>query len=200
MKLWLLRHARPLVDSGICYGALDVAADALATEQAAREAARVLPQGLSVWFSPLQRCEQLAHILQGLRPDLHMQSDSRLREMDFGCWEGVAWASIPKQALDDWVVDFGSHRFGGAESTNAVLARVVQAGVAFSKRVGPGGQGLWITHAGVVRSVQLWCQGVRQVQHAAQWPIQGLPYGGLLALELPPADEGVASGGGVRPG
>ena len=31
MKLWLVRHAQPLVDAGVCYGRLDVAADPAAT-------------------------------------------------------------------------------------------------------------------------------------------------------------------------
>jgi alpha-ribazole phosphatase len=56
MKLWLLRHAQPLVDSGVCYGALDVAADEAATHVAAQGAAQALPPDLLVWHSPLQRC------------------------------------------------------------------------------------------------------------------------------------------------
>jgi alpha-ribazole phosphatase len=35
--LWLLRHAHPLVDAGVCYGRLDVAADAARTVQAAQD-------------------------------------------------------------------------------------------------------------------------------------------------------------------
>ena len=28
MKLWLARHAAPLIEAGICYGSLDIEADA----------------------------------------------------------------------------------------------------------------------------------------------------------------------------
>ena len=69
MKLWLVRHAQPLVNAGICYGRLDMAADVAATAECARQLAELLPAGIPVRTSPLQRCEHLAHALQALRPD-----------------------------------------------------------------------------------------------------------------------------------
>jgi hypothetical protein len=45
MRLWLVRHAAPLVEAGTCYGALDVPADAQATQQAAQALAQALPPG-----------------------------------------------------------------------------------------------------------------------------------------------------------
>lgn len=186
MKLWLLRHARPLVDSGVCYGALDVSAEEVATQQAALQVAQELPAGLTVWHSPLQRCERLAQCLQGLRPDLMPTMEPRLREMDFGCWEGVPWADIPRAALDAWTSDFGGHAFGGVESTRMVMARVAQALAEFRSTLDRVGQtqGLWITHAGVVRCVRLLAAGVQQVQDASQWPTEGPAPGALTALSL----------------
>lgn len=187
MKLWLLRHARPLVDSGICYGALDVAADEAATQEAARRAAAELPAGLMVWYSPLQRCERLAHVLQGLRPDLAMKPEPWLQEMDFGRWEGVPWNQIPAAAMDAWMADFGGHRFGGRESANEVLCRVEQALAAYCAWAvdrEEGVCGAWITHAGVFRSVHLLLAGVRTLQRAEQWPSTVLPYGALDQVEV----------------
>jgi len=43
VSLWLVRHAQPLIESGVCYGALDVAADETATTQAAQALARHYP-------------------------------------------------------------------------------------------------------------------------------------------------------------
>ena len=123
MNLWLVRHAQPLVAQGICYGALDVPADAQATQQAAEALALELPLHVAVTVSPLQRCVQLAQALQSLRSDLTFTHDARLQEMNFGVWEGVAWDRIPRTALDDWTTNFGEHRFGGAESANQVLQR-----------------------------------------------------------------------------
>ncbi|MDB5793597.1 MAG: Phosphoglycerate mutase, partial [Massilia sp.] len=77
MKLWLVRHAQLLIGSGICYGRLDLPADAGATAECARQLAALLPAGLRVIASPLQRCEQLAHALSAQRPDLAYKTDAR---------------------------------------------------------------------------------------------------------------------------
>jgi len=188
MKLWLLRHARPLVESGVCYGALDVAADATATMAAAQQAAAELPPGLTVWYSPLQRCERLAQVLRGLRADLTYQVEPRLREMDFGTWEGLRWDAVPRPEMDAWVGDFSHYRVGGAEVTQAVLARTAQAVADFRLTLRASGhsQGVWITHAGVIRCVALLAQGVQRIDRADQWPHEVITFGGLQAVELPP--------------
>ena len=59
-RLWLVRHAAPLVPPGTCYGAWDVPADAQATRAAAERLATALPPGgraVCVAYSTLQRCE-----------------------------------------------------------------------------------------------------------------------------------------------
>jgi alpha-ribazole phosphatase len=176
MTLWLARHARPLIPSGTCYGALDIAADPALTLAAAQALARELPLRLGVQVSPLQRCQQLAEALQGLRPDLGFATDARLREMDFGSWEGIAWADIPRAAVDAWTADFATHRFGGNESANDVLARVA----AVWDELKPGTDTLWIAHSGVAQAVALLQAGVRQVAQAKDWPVSNLSYGAWL--------------------
>ncbi len=153
MALWIVRHATPLIASGLCYGALDVAADAQHTLQAARALVQALPVQCKVWVSPLQRCMQLANALSDIRPELKPQTDTRLREMDFGTWEGVSWDAIPLPAMQAWTDDFGAHRFGGVESANEVLARVADLWDAVRQQ--PDEDQVWITHAGVARAVQL---------------------------------------------
>jgi len=182
MTLWLVRHARPLVEPGICYGALDVAADDEANRAAAQVLASELPKGLIVCVSPAQRCQQLALALHLQRPDVQLQTDVRLREMDFGIWEGVAWSQIPKDALDAWTSAFGSHRFGGCESANEVLARTAlawdeahPAGLAHPHRA-------WITHAGVIRAAHLLSNNMRSVSSADQWPVDAPAFGQWTTL------------------
>ena len=175
MKLWIVRHAKPLIESGVCYGALDVAADAQHTLQAAHALAQALPRYCKVSVSPLLRCMQLANALSNLRPDLKPQTDTRLREMDFGTWEGVAWEAIPVAAIQDWTDDFGEHRFGGVESANQVLARV--AALWDTALQHPDDHQVWIAHAGVARSVRLLSQGFRSVSSASQWPNDAPSYG-----------------------
>jgi len=105
MSLWAVRHAQPLVAPGICYGVLDMPADAQATRATAEKLAAMLPASCSVRSSTLQRCEQLAQALSVLRPDLMLKLDPRLREMDFGSWEGQRWDATCHRRFDadTWV-------------------------------------------------------------------------------------------------
>jgi alpha-ribazole phosphatase len=180
-KLWLVRHAQPLVAQGVCYGATDVAAHAQATWEAAQALSKQLPRGITVLSSPLQRCSQLAGTLLELRPDLPFSHDARLVEFDFGLWEGQRWDEIPQPAWDDWTADFGNHRFGGKDSVNAILARV---GAAWDAWRATGQDAVWITHAGVVRAVTLLADGRRTVDKASDWPSKPLPFGEWRVLEV----------------
>lgn len=181
MKLWLARHAQPRIASGVCYGVTDVAADELGTQYAAEALARELPVGIAVISSPLQRCEQLAQRLQALRSDLSFSTDARLREMNFGCWEGHRWADIPKSEYDAWTSCFGSYRFGGHENVSEFMRRVAQA---WDEVHAVGLDALWITHAGVIRSASLLAQGVRQIEHANQWPSDSPDFGRWRVLQF----------------
>ena len=181
MKLWLVRHAQPLIDAGICYGRLDMAAHASATAECANELAALLPAGIRVISSPLQRCEQLAHALYAQKPDLSYKTDTRLQEMDFGQWEGRAWQAIGQAELEAWTTDFANYRVGhDGESVAAFMRRV---GSAFDALQG-GGDTLWITHAGVIRAVELLTQGIRHIERAGQWPLDAPKYGQWRLLNL----------------
>ncbi len=193
-RLWLVRHARPLVEPGICYGALDVPADAAATRMAAEQLAAALPRGAQLLHSPLKRCEQLAVDLLALRPDLASKPDSRLREMDFGHWEGQSWDAIGKARVDTWTADFCRHAPGGGESLAQMLERVQSAlascgavpGVITdagkqmeNTAVGAASDIVWITHAGVARCVA-WLQA--HDPHGAEptaerWPVAAPAWG-----------------------
>lgn len=182
MKLWLVRHAQPLLASGICYGRLDVAADAVGTAQCAQALAALLPPGTRVVGSPLQRCEQLTQSLLALRPDLACKTEPRLQEMDFGQWEGRAWQAIAPAELAAWTDDFAGYAAGhSGECVRGFMARVAA--------VFDGLQGaadtLWITHAGVIRAVDLLARGLRCPQQAGQWPLDAPNYGQWRTLALP---------------
>jgi alpha-ribazole phosphatase len=180
MKLWLVRHAPVLLAPGSCYGALDVPADDAATRASALALAERLPQGLRVSSSPLQRCEQLTQALYGLRPDLTVESDARLREMDFGNWEGRRWDAIAQSEFDAWTADFAGHAVGGhGETVRSVMARVSQA----FDELGAADT-VWITHAGIIRAAQLLARGIREVERADQWPLDATACGQWRTLEL----------------
>jgi alpha-ribazole phosphatase len=177
MQLWLARHATPRIAPGTCYGALDMQAEPAHTLQCARALAATLPAGVQVHHSPQRRCRQLAQALGTLRPDLCARADARLREMDFGSWEGQPWEAIPGQALRTWTDDFWEHRPGGGESVRELLARVGQAWDALQ------GDTLWITHAGVIRATLLVACGRRTVREAADWPREAPGFGGWCVID-----------------
>ncbi len=186
MKLWLVRHAQPLVAPGICYGRLDLAADAAATADCARRLALALPAGIRVSASPLQRCAQLAEALQALRPDLAFHTDARLQEMNFGRWEGRAWRDIAPAELQAWTDDFPDYTVGSTgESVSAFMARVGAAFDALARAAEPPENAtLWITHAGVIRAAELLAQGICHIDHARQWPLTAPNYGQWQTLAL----------------
>ncbi len=179
--LTLVRHAQPLVAPGRCYGALDMPADATATQQTAQALAQQLPSGVQVISSPLQRCELLAQYLEGLRTDLVYKTDARLVEMNFGSFEGQRWDSIDQQAYAAWTADFWQHRFGGLESVADVMARVASA---WDEAVVLDQSQVWITHAGVIRAATLLSQGVRRIEQATDWPQAAPAFGQSVALAL----------------
>ncbi len=184
MKLWLLRHAKVLSATGLCFGASDLPADAEATRAAARAAAATLPRELPVWVSGLRRARQLADELQALRPDLGTpRCDVRLNEMDFGQWEGRPWADIPRTEFDAWTADFAHHRVGGGESTQQVLTRVATALDDLQALVGASGEALWVTHAGVVRAAMYVTQRhAMPIPSAVEWPTAVVGHGKLLSI------------------
>jgi len=195
MTLFLVRHALPLIDNGICYGQLDVPADGEATKACALELHNILPQGIAVISSPLQRCELLAPALIGLRPDLTVKKDPKLQEMHFGQWEGRAWANIDPAELAAWTADFAHYQAGGTgESVTQLMARVAAA----FDELDPEKDTLWVTHAGVIRAATLISQGIRQISRADQWPTDAPSYGQWCKLDTKDVSQGDQSGHGVR--
>lgn len=183
MRLWLVRHAVVPSATGLCYGASDLAADVLQTEAVALQLAQALPAITHARCSPLQRCRTLADRLQVLRPDLPIDSDARLAEMNFGRWEGQTWDAIGEPALSAWTADFAGHAPGGGESVAHFMRRIDGALRAFLATC--AGDGLWVTHAGVIKAVQLIACGQRHITRADQWPSASVACGQWTVVDLP---------------
>lgn len=187
-RLWLVRHPRPLVPDGVCYGATDVPVDPDHLQSVLPGLAVQLPQQALWRVSGLQRARALAQALHGLRsgqaPPLE---DPRLNEMHFGTWEMQPWDTIGPSALQAWTDDFHHHRCGGGESVALLLARVASLWQDLLNRPGQGDE-VWFTHAGVIRAVQLLQSGHRPgvdgALLATDWPCQSLPFGGITVCAL----------------
>lgn len=117
MELYLIRHPRPVMPEGLCYGQSDLPLAAPATESAKR-LRPLLPAHYRLFSSPLQRA---LHCAQALGTPV---VDIRLMEMDFGRWEGLRFEEIGEAAFADWVktpLDFAPP---GGESPRVMAQRV----------------------------------------------------------------------------
>lgn len=197
-RWWLLRHAAPLVQEGICYGQLDVSADIEGTHHAALNFTRfVLSRHgahggtrLRILASPLQRCLQLARAVQrnllqeGM--DCQLDTDERLMEMDFGEWEGQPWDNVSRKEWNDWMADFAGYEVGRrGESLTQMIARIRAMQLAQN----PPAEGewiVWVTHAGVMKALELLGQGMdaSDITSPRQWPQTSCSYGQWLAAPL----------------
>lgn len=120
-----LRHPRPAVASGVCYGRTDLA---LGPESAADISAALAatPLVVRVIASPARRCRALAEGLAA-RDGVKLTFDPRLWEMDFGAWEGRAWDQIDRAESDPWSADPWMLAPPGGETFAELHARVAVA-------------------------------------------------------------------------
>ena len=122
MKLVLLRHPPAEVRDGLCYGSSDPP-PAPGWERWAEDVRllmRSLPEPVALRSSPLARCREPAAALGA-----EVVIDPRLREMDFGEWEGRAWGEIPRADIERWNADLANVAPPGGERLAAVHARAV---------------------------------------------------------------------------
>jgi alpha-ribazole phosphatase len=179
MRIYLVRHPRPEVPAGHCYGRSDLTANEADVERVlAALANQGLPGAMPVYASPLARSAVLA---QRLSPAPAF--DARLAEMDFGAWEMRNWDDIPRSQIDAWSADLLHYRPGGGESVMDVAARV--AGFDADIRREGHAQALVICHAGTMRlmhSLHLGGTLVDAALRAAQAPHR-IDYGEVMMLE-----------------
>ena len=116
MELHLIRHPRPDIAEGVCYGQSDIGLAESASDVAAR-LRPLLPQSYRLHASPLARARLLAAELGAAA------LDDRLKEMSFGDWEMVPYKDIGP-AIEHWVDDPLGFRAPGGESAHEMSARV----------------------------------------------------------------------------
>ena len=148
MELWLIRHTKPKVDKGICYGQLDLDVDTTFTDEVAQIKDILRSIDISkVYSSPLMRCSKLA---KALFPKREIKYDKRLMELNFGTWEGKDWSNIPLVDIDTWSENFYDKAPPEGESFQALVNRIES----FESEVNAkGNENLAIvTHAGVIRA------------------------------------------------
>lgn len=142
-----LRHPRPEAPPGLCYGRTDLAPGAGAQAEIAGALA-LTPPVARVVASPARRCRDLAEALAA-RDAVELCFDERLRELDFGAWEGRRWWDIPRRESDPWAADPWRLAPPGGESFAALYARVR----AVLAELSPGTA--IVSHAGPIRAARM---------------------------------------------
>ncbi|MDE2306162.1 MAG: histidine phosphatase family protein [Gammaproteobacteria bacterium] len=125
MDVYLIRHPEADLDPQLCHGRLDPPARPGFEARAERIAAQ-LPRGAPVSTAASQRCRALADRLAD-RLGSTLRIDDRLRELDFGRWEGRPWHALPRAETQDWALDFWNHAPPDGEAYSAMHARVAAA-------------------------------------------------------------------------
>ncbi|PVX51880.1 alpha-ribazole phosphatase [Balneicella halophila] len=123
-EIFLIRHPKTVAGNSYCYGASDVAVDDKILEETAKKVKAKL-EGLKAdicYSSPLIRAHSLAKCLF---PEQEIVLEDKIREVDFGDWEGVSWEEIPIDAQKRWGDDVLNFKEHGGENFNDLKARVV---------------------------------------------------------------------------
>jgi len=168
VQVFLIRHPRPLIEPGLCYGRLDVdCEDPLPIAKYLRAS---IPAGTPIITSPLRRARRLAEAL-----DQNARIDERLSEINFGDWEGKAWDNIDRAALDRWATDVLNFVPPSGESVAGLRERVIDFACSLKiPRVAI------VSHAGVMRALfGYWCQ-----LPASEWTQLKFDFASITKIEV----------------
>lgn len=170
MQVFLIRHPRPLIDAGLCYGQLDVDCEDPLPVAALLKAK--LPQDTLVISSPLRRARRLAETL-----DPRARIDARLSEINFGHWEGLPWNDIDRGALDAWAADVLGFVPPGGESVASLQRRAKDVAASLDSLNTP--RVALVTHAGIIRALI----GHWQQLPFEQWTQLKFDFGSMTEIE-----------------
>lgn len=152
--LWLVRHGE--TDWNVerrFQGKTDTALNKNGEAQARCLAPRLAEMPFdAAYSSDLRRVTRTADLALSESNGLTLQTDVRLRELDFGTWEGLTWDDIREQHPEDfalWVDDREQNPHGG-ERISEVVARVRVFIDELRAEHGKGEQVLIFAHGGTL--------------------------------------------------
>lgn len=170
MELYFVRHVQPAIEAGTCYGQLDVP---LPTGYKDVHQKIAMEIGIvdKVYTSPLQRCRLLAQTLSD-----EFIIDERLKELNFGDWEGLKWDAIDRAAMDHW----GTHYIITGPPGGESLQQLTQRLETFLQELPKLNRIVIVTHAGVIRAARHLLEG-RPLNEIMSEKIN---YGGIYTFNL----------------
>ena len=171
MKVYLIRHTAVDVPQGMCYGQTDVPLKASFEEES--KLVQVVIKELTpdaIFSSPLSRCTRLANSCGYSNALL----DDRLKELNFGAWEGRQWDALD---MSVWENDWISSPPPQGESFIEMYDRVASF---FDELKDADYESVIIfTHGGVISCARIYFEQV-EIEHAFD---QKINYGELMKFE-----------------
>ena len=151
LRLTLVRHgSTEWNEAGRFQGWGDPPLSARGRDEAERLGAHLAGEEFGrVVASDLLRARETAALAL---PSAPVETDARLREMDFGAWDGLTWAECVERDGDlirRWSEDPAAVAPPGGESLAAFEARIAAALADLPEE----GSRLWVVHAGVIHAI-----------------------------------------------
>ncbi len=179
MNLLLIRHTKPLIKSGICYGQTDLLLnykDFLIKRKSILQKIQHLNIPWDVIYSsPLIRCAYLAKYI-GKKLNLKIFFNDLLKEFHYGKWENLPYDEIQSE-MEEWSKDYINTPVPGGESLKMFIERTNKIYwdlINLNKNV------IVVTHIGVIRSFYLLYHN-RTIDTFFDF---SLDYGDLLLLKI----------------
>jgi alpha-ribazole phosphatase len=144
MEIYLIRHIEPVFEKGICYGHLDVPIPQNYKELHESIIAKLPNDYDAVFSSPLIRCKLLAEQISN-----NVNFDSRLKEVNFGNWEGLRWDDINQFELNNWMENYIEIGPPNGESLKDLVRRF--SDFIFDLKKQDLKKVIIVTHAGIIR-------------------------------------------------
>jgi broad specificity phosphatase PhoE len=154
-RIVLIRHGQAIDVAGRCIGHTDVALSEEGAAAIRHMAANVSRQRQTrLVSSDLQRASESARIIS-LATGCHLEIDARLREMNFGAWDGRTWDEILRddsERLGAWMERWTEIAAPAGESAHHLLLRAAHWLDELAAQERHGDQIVVVSHAGWIRA------------------------------------------------
>lgn len=147
MEIYLIRHTKPKIEDGICYGQSDIDLS-FSFENEFQNLMQKIPSSFDIVFaSPLKRCSELAGKLHAEK----LIYDNSLMELNFGEWELKKWDDINKEEINKWMNNYVDVAPSNGENYRQLYERVKQFWQKNIIKLQKEKIAI-VTHAGVIRA------------------------------------------------
>ncbi len=156
MTIFLARHGETEWNRiGRWQGKTDIPLSEVGRAQALKLADSLRPRGITqIYASDLSRARETAEIIAAALGIARVNSDPRLRERGFGCFEGLTREECAERHAEAWQRYLADRRDtpADAEPQEEVVARVVAGLTALAESADPSGHVLVVSHGAAIRS------------------------------------------------